>query len=191
MPRSCMIPVLGSPNAPPMVSPPSHAWVQTCRIPVTAHISPTHGSSKSVNCHENLVPNTPDAYDSGHLPPRLRHECIKNATVTCIAFLTGPLPVTVDPRKERDDDDDAKPLTLSKTPNRKTMPHHRGGGEPLQADPNRTTPRHRGGKRTRPQGGGGGTAEPGSCIRPVMEVGQSEGRLSESLSAFKTFHDLP
>ena len=55
-----------------------------------------HGGSKSVNCHEDLVPNTPDPHDSGHL--LTTNEGIKHATVTRIAFLTSLVPVTVDPR---------------------------------------------------------------------------------------------
>ena len=38
--------------------------------------------------------------------PGLCHEGIENATVTRIGFLSGPLPVAVDPRKEHEDDDD-------------------------------------------------------------------------------------
>ena len=43
------------------------------------------------------------------LHPGLCHEGIENATVARIAFLSVPLPVAVDPRKEHDghDDDDA------------------------------------------------------------------------------------
>ena len=37
--------------------------------------------------------------------PRLRHEGINNATVTRIAFLIGPVPVSVDPKTEQYDDD--------------------------------------------------------------------------------------
>ena len=49
-------------------------------------------------------PSIPVTVDTFH--PGLCHEGIENATVTRIAFLSGPLPVAVDPRKEHDDDDD-------------------------------------------------------------------------------------
>ena len=50
------------------------------------------------------TPIDPVTVDTFH--PGLCHEGIENATVTRIAFLSGPLPVAVDPRKEHDDDDD-------------------------------------------------------------------------------------
>ena len=53
----------------------------------------------SFQTHPILV--TVDAFQPG-----LCHEGIENATVTRIAFLSGPLPVAVDPTKEHDDDDD-------------------------------------------------------------------------------------
>ena len=60
--------------------PPTHARVQACRLPVTALV-------------------TVEAFQ----PQR---EGIKNATVARTEFLIGPVPVTVDPRKESNADDD-------------------------------------------------------------------------------------
>ena len=48
--------------------------------------------------------------------------------------------MTVDPRKERDDDDDAKPLTLSKTQTEK--PCHTTGGEGSHSKQTQTEPHH-------------------------------------------------
>ena len=42
----------------------------------------------------------------GTFHPGLCHEGLENATVTRVAFLSGPLPVAVDPRKEHEHDDD-------------------------------------------------------------------------------------
>ena len=57
---------------------------------------------------KNVVPNTPPililvTVHTFH--PELCHKGIENATVTRMAFLSGPLPVAVDPRKQHDDDD--------------------------------------------------------------------------------------
>ena len=96
-----MIPVLGSLTHPPPPPPsPRHAQVQIC-----AHLShiaapkPSTVTRISSQTHPILV-----TVDTVH--PGLCREGVESATVTRIAFLSGPLHVAVGPRKEHDDDDD-------------------------------------------------------------------------------------
>ena len=70
------------------------------------------------------------------------------STVTRIAFLSGPRPVAVDPRKEHDDDDDDDDdFETPRAPNRE--PHHtpqESGGTDSRPQP-RTTPHTTGERR--------------------------------------------
>ena len=72
-----------------------------------------HGGSAAINCHQghqDLVPNTPDpcpilvTMDTFQAGPC--HEGIETCNCHQEAFLSGPLPVAVDPRKEHHDDDE-------------------------------------------------------------------------------------
>ena len=93
--------------------------------------------------------------------PRLRHEGINNATVTRIAFLIGPVPVSVDPKTEQyddDDDDDGDGDIDAAYPE---PPHTAAQANP---NPNRTTETR--GYCINHWGGGGGPAAPGSCSPP-------------------------
>ena len=65
---------------------------------------------------------------SGAPVPALMRFSHTSATVTRIVFLTGPVPVTVDPRKEHDDDDDADAKGPRGSQTRE--PHHATGHRP-------------------------------------------------------------
>ena len=91
-------------------------------IPVLRSPTPPPPASKSINCHENQ--------------PRLRHEGIKDATVTRIALLAGPIPLRADPRKEHDYDD-VDDDGDDTNPQANAYPNHATPlAEGAQADPN-------------------------------------------------------
>ena len=122
--------------------------------------------------------------------PGLCHEGIEGATVTRIAFLSGPLPVAVDPRKEHDDDeeedddedddDDDDDDDDFETPRATQTPHQttpQGGGGTESRPKPRSTPHHRGGgtpsrpkSRTTPHHRGKGPGGEGVRVPTIVGV---------------------
>ena len=88
-----MIPVLGSPTPPPQWYPPPTRRLLKPNLCDCAHFS--HEGLKTVICHEDRVPKTPDSCDSTNFPARFTREAAAS-TVTRIVSQTRPILVTVD-----------------------------------------------------------------------------------------------